>query len=82
MIIYAATSSGSCSPSALIQSGLPLTGKVSIKEAGTEAADVKVAKEGTDVLKSHPGGKISSLYYMFMDADNANENLNLNAFLV
>lgn len=63
MIIYAASSGGSCNPSALIRSGLPLTGRLPIKEAGIEAADIKVAVEAAEVLKSHPGGEIDFLYY-------------------
>lgn len=57
LIIDAASSGGSCNPSALVGRGLPLAGWLSVEEAGVEAADIKVAVEAAEVLQVHPGGQ-------------------------
>lgn len=53
-VIHASSSSGFCNPSALMAGGLPMAVRVFIQEVGTQAADIQVCVELTEIVQGHP----------------------------
>lgn len=53
-VIHATSGRGPCNPSALMVRGLPVARSAAIKKIRTQAADVQVTVEPTEIFQCHP----------------------------